>query len=330
MQIKKLILENFQSYLHEEFNFHPLFNVIIGRNSSGKSAIVRATAFILYGQWDTTWVREGVTFCRITLETDTGIVVIREKGASVNKYIVQEPNKLEQVYENFGTSVPEQIEDIFNIRKVQIDAKDYLNLNISNQHDGLFLIPKPGSFKAKVIGKLSDVHLLDYSLREINKDKRALSAERKIKLLELERLEEELKPYEGLDEREKKVRELEHQFSQVADIIDRVMNLKKLNEKTMLWKNTFAHINSIYKALDFNEDQLEKDLTQLESIEKIQSQVDQIEIDLRKKLNSAEYLSEEEKKTLNEYMKVLESTGACPTCFTNLNKEQLQKVKENL
>lgn len=330
MHIKRLILENFQSYDKTVIDLHPNFNCIIGRNSSGKSAIVRAMAFILYGQWDTTWVREGAQFCRITLETNTGVTVIREKGAGINKYIVQKPNETEQVYENFGTAVPEQIEEIFQIRKVQIDAKEYMNLNLSSQHDGLFLIPKPGSFKAKVIGKLSDVHLLDYSLREINKDKRALSAEKKIKLQELEVLETELQQYVFIDERKYKIDELEKQFQTTTEIRVRIQDLKKLDEETLRWKNNFARLNSFHEALDFNEDQLDKDIMQLKLIEKLQSEVTQIDIDIQKKIDSAEYLDTEEKKTLNEYLKVLESTGACPTCFTDLSKEKLEKIKETL
>jgi hypothetical protein len=152
----------------------------------------------LYGTWDNSWVRHDAKFCRITLVTDTDTIVIREKGEKVNKYIVKVPNQIEQVYENFGIQIPTEIEQILQIFKVQIDANEFLHLNVSSQMDPLFMLSKPGSFKAKVLGKLSGAHILDYTLRELNKDKKNVSGEKQLKSIEVLELQKELINYEGL------------------------------------------------------------------------------------------------------------------------------------
>jgi recombinational DNA repair ATPase RecF len=44
MQINKIQLKNFKGFDEKEFHFNPQFNVLIGDNSSGKTAILDALA----------------------------------------------------------------------------------------------------------------------------------------------------------------------------------------------------------------------------------------------------------------------------------------------
>lgn len=331
MQIRQLILENFQSHENTSINLHPNFNCLIGRNSSGKSSIVRALSFILYGNWDTTWVKEGAKFCRITLITDDGTEIVREKGSSVNKYILRIPNATEQVYESFGTSVPEQIEDVLKIRKIQIDAKDYLNLNVSNQHDGLFLIPTTGSFKAKVIGKLSDVHLLDYALREINKGKKNLSSEKRIKLQEKEQLDDDVKQYDYLENVEKRLIDVENKLNKVVDVENRLDKLKELLERTYKWKQDYVVIKYKTDALNvLQEDVMGKEIDRLMLLAKVGDSLNEVEKELNRCTDYEDYVTKEENKVLESYIQLLKDTGTCPSCFTELDKNKLEKLKTNL
>uniref|UniRef100_A0A6B2L7D9 RecF/RecN/SMC N-terminal domain-containing protein n=1 Tax=Arcella intermedia TaxID=1963864 RepID=A0A6B2L7D9_9EUKA len=53
MRIKKIILSGFKSYLSQENfdDFHPLTNVIVGRNGSGKSNLIVAIRFVLSAEF---------------------------------------------------------------------------------------------------------------------------------------------------------------------------------------------------------------------------------------------------------------------------------------
>src|SRR5579871_3585861 len=107
MYLTKIVLENFQGFERGEFNLSPNLNILVGVSNVGKSSVARALSLTLYNQWDKSWVRHGAKYCRITLETSTGITVVREKGDKVNKYILRSPDSPEQIFESFGTNTPE-------------------------------------------------------------------------------------------------------------------------------------------------------------------------------------------------------------------------------
>ena len=48
--IKKIIIDNFQSHEHTEIEFGPGLNVIVGPSDYGKSAVVRALRWVLYNE----------------------------------------------------------------------------------------------------------------------------------------------------------------------------------------------------------------------------------------------------------------------------------------
>ncbi len=47
MRIEKIIIDNFRCFEHKEIHFHPQFNVIIGENGLGKTAVTDAIAYLL-------------------------------------------------------------------------------------------------------------------------------------------------------------------------------------------------------------------------------------------------------------------------------------------
>src|SRR5690348_14801743 len=169
MYITKVVLENFQAFERGEFNLSPNLNILVGISNVGKSSVARALSLVLFNQWDKSWCRFGAKFCRVTLAMSTGGEVVREKGEKINRYILRLPGQSEQLFESFGTNVPEQIQQALKIHTVQIDTTDTLNLNLAGQMDSLFLLSQTGSYRAKVLGKLSGATYLDHAIRELNK-----------------------------------------------------------------------------------------------------------------------------------------------------------------
>jgi|SRR5579872_17774 len=240
MYITKIILENFQAFEKGEFNLSPNLNVLVGVSNVGKSSVARALSLLLFNQWDKSWCKFGAKYCRITAQTDEGVEVIREKGEKVNRYILRLPNQPEQLFESFGTGVPEQVQQALHIQEVQVDTTDKLNLNLAGQMDALFLLSQTGSYRAKVLGKLSGATYLDYAIRELNKDKRQLTAEKNIKDLELVELQAQVLKLAAIESYSTQISALEGKLSLLTASQERVERIRSLFERVKVLKEAWT------------------------------------------------------------------------------------------
>ena len=236
MYISKIVLEDFQAFEYGEFNLSPNLNVLVGVSNVGKSSVARALSLVLFNQWEKSWCKFGAKYCKVTIETDTGIIVLREKGDKVNRYTLIMPNQQPQVFESFGTTVPEQVQQVLRIQEVQIDTTDKLNLNLAGQMDALFLLSQTGSYRAKVLGKLSGATYLDHAIRELNKDKRQVTAEKNLKDLEIVELQTQIDKLAGIEQYSTNIAELEMLLSLLAIAEQRVERIRSLFERVKVLK----------------------------------------------------------------------------------------------
>jgi exonuclease SbcC len=249
LHLTKVILENFQSHSYSEFSLDKNLNVIVGISNQGKTSLVRALSLVLFNQWDKSWVSNGEKFCKITLITSEGITVTREKGDKINKYILEFNNGMQQVYENFGVSVPEAVQKALRIHEVQIDSKDSINLNLSTQLENLFLLSQPNSYKAKVFGKLSGAHILDSAIREINREARSFSTEKGIKEKELVELQGQVDKLAKIELFSTVVNEIEEKLASVAVQEGRIDAIRSLLERVKGWKGAWTQETTKEAAL---------------------------------------------------------------------------------
>lgn len=334
MHIKHLILENFQSHKKAVLDFHPGFNTIVGVSNVGKTSVTRALSFILSGTWDTSWVRHGEKVAKITLITDTGITIIREKGEKVNRYVLQIPGKVEQVYENFGTDIPSPIESALQIFKVQIDANEYLNLNVSSQLDPLFLLSKPGSFKAKVLGKLSGAHYLDYALREINKDRKNLKGEKDLRDMELVELQVKLVEFASLDSEKSKLDAAAKKMDNLVDLEDRIAALKSLFSRVQDWKGRYQAETAKEAQLDAllvpTVDGLDALATRLRDLRILQGKLDRNTTDLAHYITALNGAINSLNATKQSYLGLLKQNPTCPVCTAPVDEAALSRIGATL
>jgi DNA repair protein SbcC/Rad50 len=334
MYIKTLILENFQSHKHTTINLHPNFNCIVGSGNSGKTAIVRALNLLLYGQWESSWVRAGSDFCRITLITDSDTQVIREKGQTVNKYIIKIPSLKDQVYENFGTQVPTEISSVLGIFKVQLDSNEFLNLNIANQMDPLFLLSKSGSVKAKVIGKLTGAHFLDYALREINRDKKNITTEKNLKAIELLELQKQLIDYEYIDRQKLKLDEINEKVVSTTQKYTCIEELNQLFSRVQTWKTQYhAQCDEERKLSQFNTqilDNLSREADQINRLKDISRRLQQNYDSIQRLQQELTSIDQKLQQTKACYFQLLQDQKVCPTCFSEINDSSLELIKKSL
>ena len=196
---RTLRIENFQSHEVTEMAFDDGLNVIVGPSDSGKSAVIRALRWLLYNEpRGADFMRVGHNQVRVTIELNDGSRVTRERTPSKNRYIVVNASGEEQIYEGFGNSVPQEVVDVTGVAKVMLDEDTETVLHLGTQLEPAFLLAETGSIKAKAIGRLNGVHIIDAASRDTHRDLTRLAQEEKQYREQLAEVEEELEQFSDL------------------------------------------------------------------------------------------------------------------------------------
>lgn len=171
MWLRQLKLSNFQKHSDLTLDFTQGVNIIHGHSDAGKSCIRRAIGFLFFGdpRTDSVIRKEGTKVTSVIALLDNGTEVERVKSSSINRYIIRIPNQKELVYDSIGATIPEEVQNVLQMKLVEID-QDSLNLNISEQVSMPFLTDMPGSTRLKLFNKLCGNDLLDVVVANFNKE----------------------------------------------------------------------------------------------------------------------------------------------------------------
>ncbi|WP_051276070.1 AAA family ATPase [Desulfovirgula thermocuniculi] len=200
-KIVRLTIENFQSHARTEMELSPGLTVIVGESDRGKSAVVRALRWLFFNEpRGTDFIRVGQGECRVAAEFADGTRLVRERSLTRNRnrYIILRPGQEPQVFEGFGSEVPQEVVALHGMRPVFLDEDQELVLNLAGQLEPPFLLSGPGNLKAKAIGRLHGVHLVDAALRDTLADLSRLQREEKQLEREIGELREKLAAYRDL------------------------------------------------------------------------------------------------------------------------------------
>lgn len=237
--IEKVLIENFQSHESTELTFQDGLNVIVGPSDHGKSAVIRAIKWVLYNEpRGNDFVRQGTNFARVTLWLNTGYMITRERTSGKNRYILTDKNGNSNIYEGFGNEVPQEVAKAHGIPKVVLDTDINTSLNIGSQLEGPFLISETGAVRAKAIGRLTGLHIIDKAIRDSGTDLRRENQSRDRFEKELEEVNEKLNEYRYLDELEEKIEVSSKLIDNIEKYLDKLSlltnikdNLKDIEEK---------------------------------------------------------------------------------------------------
>lgn len=233
--IRRVVIENFQSHERSELDFSQGLNVIIGPSDNGKSAVLRAIRWALYNEpRGSDFVRSGARECRVTVTMSDGAEIARELlltksgSPSRSRYIVRAPGAEDQVFEGFGTEVPAEVVRAHGMPQVLLDTDKRVVLSFGSQLEGPFLMAESGSLRARAIGRLLGVHVVDAAARNTQKDLRAVKAEVTRLEKELERYDAELKPYDDIPEQEARIEQAERMLAQAEELTVRLRRLEQI------------------------------------------------------------------------------------------------------
>lgn len=229
--INKLKLVNFQSHRNTEIEFDKGLTVILGQTDQGKSAIIRALKWVLYNEpRGTDFITAGCNSCSVTLEMNDGTIITRARDKNKNRYILQKGDKKE-VFEGFGNTVPLEIVKAHGIPKIQIDKDIKSAVNLAEQLEPPFLISETAGNRAKALGRLVGVHIIDAAQRSTNRDLTNTEQHFKFIKKEIGKIKEELKDYDNISQLKIKIDNLKKILTQLKQYHIKYLKLKEIDEK---------------------------------------------------------------------------------------------------
>jgi len=195
MIITEIALKNFQIHKNTNVKLNE-FTAIIGKSSAGKSSIMRALMWLIYGEWDKTYPTDPEVQTEAAIRLSNGAVIVRRRLGAKNKAVVIMPGKDPVLYQDFGEHIP-GLFDLMNLRPIQLGTKS-VNLNFSMQNDPIFMVHESRPAKAQWLGRLYGAHVVNAMLRMMSKDKRNLESTRKRLEGELEDLQSKIVGYDDV------------------------------------------------------------------------------------------------------------------------------------
>ena len=220
----KVRVQNFQSIEDAEIEVSGL-TVITGTNNGGKSALHRAVFGAFTNAKGTKFVRHGTDHCTVTLTFGDGNTLVWQKGEKVNSYTVN-GKPLNKV--GAGTPPPE----VQALGVVPIEAAGReLWPQFAHQFTGqVFLLDQPGSVLAESIADVTRVGVLNEALRNTQSDRRAQSAELKVRAADVARLEEQESTFAGLDRVEMLAHEAEALDREATELQEQLATTTSLRD----------------------------------------------------------------------------------------------------
>jgi len=289
MKIKSITLINWQRHANLHLDFNDDLNIISGKSEAGKSCIRRAFAWILFNAniSEKSYRREGTDETSVKVCLDNDFEIERIRSNSINRYILRHKDFEDKVFDSFGKTIPEEIQQIINVSEIDAD-NDSVNLNVAEQLSLPFLLDKSATFRSKLFNKLTGNEILDTTFKRLNKEH--LRVKREITETEgnLAKQEEQLSDYSiQYKESKKKLNLVKTKYEDLLEQIDIYENLKDLSEKIKTNKENREFIEfkkAQIKTISENKiKELKEKATLLEKYKTLFSEIESIK-DIIKKL----------------------------------------------
>lgn len=183
--IKRIKVQAYQSLADVELDLGAI-TVVTGHSDSGKSALLRAIEDLAFGGTNAEVVttiagvrgKEAV----VEAELDDGTKVRWIRSAKTAKYELEREGVV-KAFSRMSRAVPDEVVDALGIREVQIDSgtgpASWARLQFVGQFDQPFLlIDRGGVAAARILGRLTGVHVFADAIRRSKQDGAALEARR--------------------------------------------------------------------------------------------------------------------------------------------------------
>lgn len=244
--LSKILINNFQSLNNCELDIGK-FTVIVGESESGKSAVIRAIDSMInnnpvYGA-DWSSLPPGASRCSMSLFLDKGTVIDWVKGKTDNMYVLNG-----DAFKKVGKVCPPEILEVLRMGNFVIDGFSY-NASIHKQFELPFLLADGGSKVSKIIGRITNMHLITSANKLTLQEKSFIS--RKLTSIN-ENLERESKALEKFKDLEDKKTRAEILKSLLRDIKDKESLVSQLNVFITSLKSCFEKRVSLDTRINYH------------------------------------------------------------------------------
>jgi DNA repair protein SbcC/Rad50 len=201
----KLTLKNFQCWQSLEVELAPGITCITGKSDLGKSAILRALRWLASNrpQGDS-MIRQGASFCRVTLEID-GHVIVRHRGEKGNYYLID--GKKFNFDSAKRTTPPEEVAQILNLDE---------SLNFQLQHQSHFWLSLPPGEVSRQLNRIVALDLIDSTLSNSSQEVRRAKSEAEVSESRLQSAREQVEALLWVEEADRELEVIEECTEAVA------------------------------------------------------------------------------------------------------------------
>ena len=324
--IKKIILKNFQSHKKTEIDLNSKTNCIVGPSHKGKSSIIRALHFFFTNDWKKDYLRKGKTNTEITLVLDNGFKITRIKG-NKNDFIIEKDGKTEE-FESIGRGdIPEEVRKVLNY-----NPEYDFNIARQNPYDMDFLMTETSSERSSIFSKILKLDRIEDAMDEVNSDIYNLKREKNSEKEELEKLKEEVKEYDWLEDAENlidknkdKIKKLKDKHESKKELEKLKNDYKNLIKKLKKLKNKFDKIE-----IDVDLTDIEKRIENIEDFKELKMKFSKIKNKIKDNKDKIDEVKNKREKVENEIGEFLQNVDSCPFCLSDITEDKRERIKSNL
>ena len=325
--IKRVYLENWRSHAKSEFEFGKGTNVLIGKMGSGKSSVMNAISFALYGTFPELNARalklEEIIMAKPTIQSESIIKVgfdYNGKNYSVERIVKRHGSNQAKLFEEDRlisgpqpTDVTRKIEELTEIPYELFSRGVY-----SEQNQIDFFLKLNASQRKEKFDDL--LQLNRYERVRSN----AISVLNRLKRDVLERkkwVEEQRKSFDSkqLEETEKKRKEKEEKIGELKKSLEqkksKLLEVSKAVEEMEKKEKEFKFFKELIVKTETKIEETQKSLEEIraktmgKSLEEIEANSKELKIKVAEKEKQAKELKENEKLLQKELNHLLQSKG---------------------
>jgi DNA repair protein SbcC/Rad50 len=160
--IESITIRNFQRHKKLKLDLDPHVTTIVGKNDSGKSAIIRALKWVAFNKpAGTTFIHYGEKRASVLVRVDgRSAKRVRSKGKNIYQLDGE-------ILKAFGNDVPPDVRELLNLD----DA------NFQNQHDSPFWFSLSAGEVSRQLNRIVDLTIIDSTLSHLSSELRLAKAE---------------------------------------------------------------------------------------------------------------------------------------------------------
>lgn len=266
-KLEKLILKNFQCWTYQEICFNQGLNIIIGDSDSGKSSILRAIISCFNGRIDINWIQHGAKELCVEMWFTDGSKAIRTRSKKSNTVSFIDKDGKKHEWERIGTGLPEEYLRMLGATEIKLPDGTTIDPCINTQIDQHFFLSISDNAKAKVLGSISGLDMIDGALGIITTEARETQNKIKQSVLRIEEIKIQkdsflkeisnakvlIHKFDGLDrdlilkvKKIKNISELDDKIEKVLEVIEAYNYRISKNEKVLVaLKSNFANLSKV-------------------------------------------------------------------------------------